>query len=153
MKVSFTTKEYARLLELAYLGMRAVLGRQGTDSPHFERYTEIEQKLLGFAELFGCADLVDVGGDGKLVPSAKLEESERVQKIAGEADNDTFWHELVARMADRDLAMEQAKASLSGQEGPPLDAEARLQELEDRYWEEFEKHDLSNVVLLRGGKG
>ncbi|HEX2101752.1 MAG TPA: hypothetical protein VHF69_13855 [Candidatus Synoicihabitans sp.] len=153
MKVSFTTKEYARLLELVYFGMRTVLGRQGTESPHFSRYSEIEQKMLTLAETFGCADLVDVGGDGKLVPSAKLEEDERVRKIAGEADNDIFWHELVARLADRDLAAEQAKLALSGKGGPPIDTDARLKELEDAYWEEFEKHDLAKVVLLRGGQG
>lgn len=153
MKVSFTTKEYARLLELVYFGMRTVMGRQGSESPHFERYAQVEQKLLSLADVFGCGELVDVGGEGNLVPSAKVEEDERLRKIAGEADNDTFWHELVARMADRDLAMEQAKASMSGQGGPPIDADERLRELEDAYWEEFEKNDLANVVMLRGGKG
>jgi len=153
MKVSFTTKEYARLLELVYFGMRTVLGRQGTESPHFERYSDVEQKILALAEAFGCGDLVDVGGDGKLVPSSKLEEDPRVRKIAGEADNDIFWHELVARLSDRDLAGEQAKAAMAGKGGPPIDAEARLKELEDAYWEEFEKNDLSRVVLLRGGQG
>jgi hypothetical protein len=153
MKVSFTTKEYSRLLELVHLGMRMVMGRQGPESPHFERYAEVEQKVLGMAEMFGCADLVDVGGDGKLVPAAKLEENERLRKLAGEADNDIFWHELVARLADRDLASEQAKASLSGKGGPPIDTDARLKQLEDAYWEEFETHDLANVLLLKGGKG
>lgn len=153
MKVSFTTKEYARLLELVHLGMRTVMGRQGAESPHFARFTEVEQKVLGLAETFGCADLVDVGGDGKRVPSAKLEEDERLRKIAAEADNDIFWHELVARLSDRDLATEQAKASLSGLGGPPIDAEARLKQLEEAYWEEFEKNDLANVILLKGGKG
>jgi hypothetical protein len=153
MKVSFTTKEFARLLELVHLGMRTVMGRQGPEAPHFERYSEVEQKVLGLAEMFGCADLVDVGGDGKLVPSEKLEENERVRKIAGEADNDIFWHELVARLADRDLATEQAKASLSGQPGPPIDTDARLKQLEDGYWQEFETNDLGNILLLKGGRG
>jgi hypothetical protein len=153
MKVSFTTREYARLLELVHLGMRTVLGRQGVESPHYDRYNEVEQKVLRLAEMYGCSDLVDVGGDGKLVPSVKLEENDRLRKIAGEADNDVFWHELVARMADRDLAAEQAKAAAAGKGGPPVDADARLKQLEDAYWQEFEKNDLANVILLRGGQG
>jgi hypothetical protein len=153
MKVSFTTKEYARLLELVSLGMRTVMGRQGPDSPHFARYSELEQKLLGMAEVFGCSDLVDVGPDGKLVPSGKLDESATLRKIAGESENDIFWHELVARLSDRDLAAEQAKAAAAGDQGPPVDVEARLKELEDGYCEEFQTHDLSHMVLLRGGRG
>ncbi len=153
MKVSFTQKEFTRLLELVYLGMRTVMARQGGDSPHFERYAEVEQKILGLAEVFGCDDLVDVGPDGKRVPAAKFEEDERLRKIAGESDNDIFWHELVARLADRDLAVEQTQATLADTGAPPINADARLKELEEAYWAEFEKHDLAKILLLRGGRG
>lgn len=153
MKVSFTQKEYARLLELVHMGMRTVMSRQGGESPHFERYAAIEQKVLGLAEVFGCSDMVDVGGNGQLVPAAKIDEDERLRKIVGEADNDIFWHELVARLADRDLGVEQTMAVLSGQEGPPINADARLKEIEDAYWAEFEKHDLARVLVMAAGRG
>ncbi len=149
----FTPKEYARLLELVYLGMRMVEGRAGEESPAVQRYVEIEQKLFELATPLGCADLVDVGSTGQLVPSEKLLADERLSKVAGDYDNDTFWHELVARLADRDLAAEQARQSVLGTGGPSINAEARLRKLEDAYWDEFEKQDLANVILLRGGKG
>ncbi|MCF3649568.1 hypothetical protein [Synoicihabitans lomoniglobus] len=153
MKVSFTQKEYARLMELVHLGMRAVMSRQGGESPHFERYAGIEQKILGLAEVFGCSDRVDVGGDGKLIPAAKIDEDQHLRKIVGEADNDVFWHELVARLADRDLGVEQTMSALTGKDGPPINADARLKEIEDAYWAEFEKHDLARVLVMRAGKG
>jgi hypothetical protein len=76
-----------------------------------------------------------------------------MEKIGGDYDNDVFWHELVTRMADRDLAAEQARQSVLGAGGPPIDADARLHKLEEAYWDEFEKNDLANVILLRGGRG
>ncbi|WP_221032720.1 hypothetical protein [Actomonas aquatica] len=153
MKVSFTQKEFARLIELVHLGMRTVMSRQGSESPHFERYAGIEQKILGLAEVFGCSDMVDVGGNGQLVPAAKIDENERLRKLLGEADNDIFWHELVARLADRDLGVEQTLSALSGKDGPPINADARLKEIEDAYWAEFEKHDLARVLVLAAGRG
>jgi hypothetical protein len=153
MKVMFTAKEYARLLELVHLGMQVVVGRADEENPALARYAEIEQKLLELATPFGCADLVTVGSDGRLTASEKLRGDERLQKILATYDNDTFWHELVTRLADRDLASEQAKKSLAGGGGPPIDTEARVARLEDAYWSEFEKNDLANVVLLKGGKG
>lgn len=149
----FTPKEYTRLLELVHLGMRVVEGRQGEESPHVQRYAELEQKLYELATPLGCADLVDVGADGRLAPSEKLLTDERLDKICGDFDNDTFWHELVTRLSDRDLAAEQARQSVLGTGGPSIDADVRLRKLEDAYWDEFETNDLANVILLRGGKG
>lgn len=153
MKVMFTPKEFTRLLELVHLGMHVVEGRQGGEAPHVGRYADLEQKLYELATPLGCADLVDVGDTGRLVPSEKILDDERLAKIAGDYDNDTFWHELVSRLADRDLGTEQARQSVLGAGGPSIDTEARLRALEDAYWDEFEKNDLANVILLRGGRG
>lgn len=153
MKVMFTSKEYARLLELAHLGMQVAAGRAGEEGVALARYADLQQKLFELATPLGCADLVTVGSDGRLMGSEKLRGDERLQKVLATYDNDTFWHELVTRLADRDLAAEQAKQSLSGKGGPPIDTEARVARIEDIYWDEFEKNDLANVILLRGGKG
>jgi hypothetical protein len=37
--------------------------------------------------------------------------------------------------------------------GPAIDADARLRQIEDAYWSEFEAHDLAHLLLLRGGRG
>lgn len=153
MKESFSPQEFARLLELVHLGMRTVMSRQGGQSPHHARYAGIEQKILKLAERYGCSDLVDVGGGGNLVPAAKVDADKELRKMVGESDNDIFWHELVARLADRDLGVEQATKTLSEAPGPPINADARLKEIEEAYWAEFEKHDLARVLLLKGQKG
>lgn len=153
MKVTFTPKEYSRLLELVWLGLQTTVARDGQETTALQRYAEIEQKLLNQASSFGCSDLVTVGSDGRLAPSEKLHSNERLKKILGNYDNDTFWHELVTRLADRDLAAEQARHHAAGKGGPPIDADDRLKQLEEWYWREFETNDLSHMVWIRGAKG
>lgn len=154
MKVSFTAKEYRQLLELVHLGMWAVTGYQGEDTAAAKRYHAIDQRLMELATALGCADLVEVRDDGTLQPSPKLADDERVREIQSEFQNDVFWHEFVQRLADRDLAGEQANRTMEtpGVEPPPS-REDHLKRIEDRYWAEFEKNDLAHVVVLRGGKG
>jgi hypothetical protein len=154
MKASFTPKEYRQLLELVHLGMWNVTGYQGEDTAAAKRYFALDQKLLGLATEMGCADLVESREDASLQPAAKLSEDDRVREIQNEFQNDFFWHELVTRLADRDLAGEQVKRTLDtpGVEPAPS-RDDRLKKIEDRYWAEFEKNDLANIVLLRGGRG
>ncbi len=154
MKVSFTAKEYRQLLELVHLGMWAVTGYQGDDTAAAKRYFPLDQKLLGLAGEMGCADLAEKAGDGWLQPATKLAEDERLREIQSEFQNDVFWHEMVARLADRDLAGEQVRRTMDtpGVEPPPSSDE-KLKKIEERYWAEFEKNDLANIVLLRGGRG
>jgi hypothetical protein len=155
MKISFTTKEYGRLLELAYLGRWVVASRKSEDVPPTRRYDDISQKLFELASSLGCADLVEERVGGLLGPSAKLEENEHVREFIGEFENDTFWSELVTRLAEGDYAAEQAKRALAEAPGvePPPTPDERLKQIEEAYWDEFEKHDLANVIVLRGGRG
>jgi len=154
MKAAFTAKEYRQLLELAHLGMWAVTAYQGEDTAAAKRYFDLDQKLLELATSMGCADCVEERDDGTLQPSPKLAEDDRVRDLQSEFQNDVFWHELVNRLAERDAAGEQAKRALQtpGVDAPPSSEELTKQ-LEERYWAEFEKNDLANVVVLRGGRG
>ncbi|MDP1580549.1 MAG: hypothetical protein Q8M02_09740 [Candidatus Didemnitutus sp.] len=154
MKVSFTPKEYRQLLELVHLGMWAVTGYQGEDTALAKRYFAFDQKLMQLATEMGCADLVEERDDGTLQPSPKLAEDDRIKELQLDFQNDAFWHELVQRLADRDHAGAAAKRTLDtpGVEPAPS-TEEQLKKLEERYWAEFEKNDLANVVVLRGGKG
>jgi hypothetical protein len=154
MKVSFTPKEYRQLLELVHLGMWAVTAYQGEDTAAAKRYFALDQRLLGMATDLGCADLVEEREDQTLQPAPKLAEDDRVRDLQSEFQNDVFWHELVARLAERDVAGDQAKRALEtpGVEPPPSRDE-QLKQIETRYWDEFEKNDLAHVVVLRGGRG
>lgn len=152
MKVSFTQKEYARLLELAHMGLWVAGARPDDPATMPERYSELTQKLLGLAETFGCADLVEADVNGELFLNEKLTDGPVKEKI-NQFVEDAFWSELAARMAERDLRVERGKdATKIGDEYSDEDKE-KLEGFEDAYWREFESNGVDHLVVLRGGQG
>lgn len=95
MKVSFTPKEYARLLELVHMGLWMAGARPEDPATMPERYGDIAQKAFALAEPLGCADLVEVDVNGQYFPTEKLTDGpvhERIDQFV----EDAFWSELVA---------------------------------------------------------
>ena len=150
MKVTFTTKEYARILELATMGLQVASSDSETPEVWPERYADAALKLFALATPFGCADLVEEVADGEFQPSEKLEAGPVAEKLARFAE-DAFWRELVERLAERDLWSELGATKL----GDELteEEEKRLEEIEDSYWREFEAKGTDFLVLLKGGRG
>ena len=150
MKVTFTTKEYARILELAYLGLRVASSDSETPDSLPERYADAAQKLFALATPFGCADLVEEVAEDEFQPSEKLESGPVLEKLARFTE-DAFWRELVERLAERDLRSELGATKLT--EELNEEEEKRLEEIEDSYWREFEAKGTDFLVLLKGGRG
>ncbi len=150
MKVSFTTKEYARLLELVHLGLYVAGARADDPATMPERYTDIAQKTFALAETFGCAELVETDVNGQYFPNEKLTQGVALEKLEQFAE-DFFWGELAGRLAERDVRAELGATKLS--EELSDEEETRLQACEDNYWREFESNGVDHLVVLRGGKG
>jgi hypothetical protein len=150
MKVSFTPKEYGRLLELAHLGLWVAGSRPDDPATMPERYGDLARKVFALAEPLGCADLINTDVNGQMYPSEKLTTGPTQEKL-DQFLEDTFWSELVGRLAERDLRAELGPTKLSAE----LTAEesTRLDAMEDRYWREFEQSGVDHLVLLRGGRG
>jgi hypothetical protein len=150
MKVSFTPKEYARLLELAHLGLWVAGARPDDPATMPERYAAIAQKTFALAEPMGCADLVEMDVNGYYFPNEKITTGSTQDKI-DQFVEDNFWGELVARLAERDLRSELGARQLSTDFTD--DEERRLSRIEESYWQEFEEHGVDHLILLRGGQG
>lgn len=154
MKIAFTQKEYARLLEMSYIATW-VAGAHNEESPAARRYADLEQKLYTLATPMGCADYVDDAGDEgqPLYPSRKLEEDSPATKAIDEFEDASFWDELASRLAERDYARELLKTPLPanlGDEERHAHLAKRVGDLEERYWKEFEKGGLDNLLILFG---
>lgn len=150
MKVSFTQKEFSRLLELVHLGLHVTGARPDDPATMSERYAAIAQKTFGLAEVFGCANLVEADVNGQFFPNEKLTEGKVREELDGFIE-DIFWGELAGRLAARDLRDELGATKLS--EELTAAEEERMDAIEDNYWREFETHGVDHLVLLRGGQG
>jgi hypothetical protein len=151
MKISFTTKEYARLLELAHLGLWVAGSRPEDPATMPARYEELAQKVFALAEPLGCADLVEADPNGGYFPTEKLTEGPARKKLETFIE-DAFWSELATRLAARDLRAEVGAAASGAEELAP-EHEEKLAAGEDAYWREFEAHGVDHLVVLRGGRG
>lgn len=151
MKVSFTTKEYARLLELVQMGLTVAGAKADDPATMPERYEAVAQKMFGLAATFGCADFVEADVNGQFFPNEKLTTGIIEGTIEGFAEQ-VFWNELGARLASRDLRVEIGEEAAEVEELPPAHEE-KLAASEDAYWREFEQHGIDHLVLLRGGRG
>ena len=150
MKVSFTPKEYARLLELVHMGLWVAGSRPEDPATMPERYAAIAQKAFALAQPLGCADLVEMDVNGQYYPGEKLTQGPVREKM-DQLIEDAFWSELVGRLSERDLHSELGPTKLSDE--LTENEEERLGVIEDRYWREFEANGVDHLVLLRGGKG
>ena len=151
MKVSFTQKDYARLLELVHLGLWVAGSRPDDPATMPGRYEDIAQKVFALAEMFGCADLIETDVNGQTYPGEKLTDGPAREKLDRFVE-DTFWSELAARLAARDLRAEIGAEALEADELAP-EHDEKLAELEDAYWREFEQSGVDHLVVIKGGRG
>jgi hypothetical protein len=152
MKVSFTTKEYARLLELVHLGLWVTGARPDDPATMPERYGDIAQKTFQLAEVFGCGEFVEADVNGQFFPNEKLTEGAAAEKLDRFVE-DAFWSELVSRLAERDLRAELGKDATKLSEELTEEEQEKLEDFEDSYWREFEQRGVDHLVVLRGGQG
>lgn len=144
MIIELTKEQLESLVKLVYLGN--VMANSWRTDDVIEEYDDVESLVLAAAEKNGLEDYIDKEEEGKnLLPSAELEE-----KMAATVDfhnDNTFWDQLIFRMADRDYARkygEEALDDLSTDKGME-----REKPLLDKYEKEFNEHGLDRFELRR----
>ena len=113
--------------------------------PEKAQFRELEQKLLARAADFGCEDLVGyVEEHGEHMPTLAVEQA--CDPYIHEYDNNTFWQELIIRLAERDFMRDSEE-----DEPAPVDLveiHERLAPYQERYAREFESHGLETLEVV-----
>lgn len=151
MQVSYTTKDYTRLLELVHMGLWVAGARPEDPNTMPERYAGVAQKIYSQAVEYGCSRLVEEDSEGLKFSSSSLENGPS-HKLLDSFIDDSFWSELVARLAERDLKCE-VHPTLLAEDGLSEAQEQRLEQLEATYWAEVEHNGIDRLYLLKGGQG
>jgi len=142
VKIEFSADQFRALVELAYLGSWMVNGIRAP-AEQVERYSQVEQYLFSLADRFGLRDVTEMYEPlGAWVPTHAFEE--RMAERIAEYDNQTFWDELVERLADRDVFVEYGEAFRA----LPVEQQiAKREPVVERYEREFETHGLDRVRI------
>ena len=133
MKLELTTKQFRRLLDMAYIGNWILNSTRGDD--RFKDYDEVESLLFAKAREEGMGVLAE-DWQGEVVPSRAFAEG-GIHEAIMEYENNVFFDILAEDLARRDM------------DDVPID-ENNLDELNrriDAYIDEFEAHGTDNITV------
>jgi hypothetical protein len=146
MKIDITKKEYRALLDVFHIADWVLHAYKTEEGPETEEYRNLEQKFLSFAKEMGFEHLVEFDAEtGKYFPTREYEDTSSVMDAIVDYDNESFWDELIERLASRDLILQEGKDKVMA-----MDFEERLvktETLKEKYSDEFYRNGLSRVII------
>ena len=133
MKLELTTKQFRRLLDMAYIGNWILNSTSGDD--RFKDYDDVESLLFAKAREEGMGVLAE-DWQGEVVPSRAFAEG-GIHEAIMEYENNVFFDILAEDLARRD--MEDASIDQNNYE----ELSSRI----DAYIAEFEQHGTDNILV------
>ena len=133
MKLELTTKQFRRLLDMAYIGNWILNSTRGDD--RFKDYDDVESLLFAKAREEGMGVLAE-DWQGAVVPSRAFAEG-GIHEAIMEYENNVFFDILAEDLARRD--MEDASIDQNNYE----ELSSRI----DAYIAEFEQHGTDNILV------
>ena len=133
MKLELTTKQFRRLLDMAYIGNWILNSTRGDD--RFKDYDQVESLLFAKAREEGMTVLAE-DWKGEVVPSRAFAEG-GIHEAIMEYENNVFFDILAEDLARRDM------------DDVPID-ESNYDELNrriDAYIAEFDQHGTDNIMV------
>ena len=133
MELELTTRQFRRLLDMAYIGNWILNSTRGDD--RFRDYDEVESLLFAKARELGMTALAE-DWQGEVLPSRAFAEG-GIHEAIMEYENNVFFDILAEDLARRDM------------DDAPID-ESNYDELNSRidaYIAEFEQHGTDNILV------
>jgi hypothetical protein len=144
MKIELTKEQLDKLARLVYLGNWMANSWRNEDV--IEEYDEVESLILNEANKHGLSEYSELDEvEKKYVPSHELEE--KMTELVDFYNDNTFWDQLIFRMADRDYVRkygEEAMSELETDKGME-----REKPLLEKYEKEFNEHGLDRIEVRR----
>lgn len=144
MKINFTKKEYRLLLDVIFMADWILHAHDTEPRSDTKEYSELIQRLMSHAKDIDCEDLVEFNKHfERYLPSSVFDEDSTAHQFIDEFVDDTFWTELISRLAERDALSELKVDSLH-----EIETEERFKALanaEEKWIKEFEKFGLGRI--------
>jgi hypothetical protein len=145
MKIEFTKNEMRILIELLYFGEFIFDTSSEAHPEKKEKYDNLLQKIYKIASQNGMTDILKPL-ENKIYPTPEFEEDEFITGVIDAYENETFWHELMFMLSQRDILEKIPEEEYLKLE---LTEQIKLQaEHEETYHEEFTKNGIRNLKIL-----
>lgn len=146
MKINFTKKEYQTLIDALEIASWVLHSHKIEEREETKKYRDLEQKLYSYAKDFGMKHLIVY--DKKLekyFPTKDFEDQSPAMAFMEEYDNDTFWDELINRLALRDLILQEGEERFK--EMPFEEHFTKEDPIRQKYQNEFESNGINNLNI------
>ena len=144
MKINFTKSEYRIMLDVIYMADWILHAHDTENRSDTKEYSDLFQKLMSYAKDMGCKDLVGFDEQQKgYAASYIFEEESPALEYIDEFENDSFWSELISRLARQDALIE-----LKANSPHDVDTETlytAIFKAEDKWSKEFEAFGLDRI--------
>lgn len=145
MKIEFTRTELKNLIEVLYFGEFMADSSKETYPEKIANYDKLLQKIYRIAYKNGMTDFLKPF-ENKIYPTRAFEEDEFIMGVINEYQNESFWHELMFMLSQRDIL-----DKMPAEDYQKLDIFERIKletEHEEPYQQEFAKNGIRNLRIL-----
>ena len=148
MNVDISKEEYGKLLDLLHMASWVLHAHENEKSPLTEPYDAVVQKFYALAKDMGQDRMIAYHSDAKkFMPTVEFENSAQSWEFIDEFMDDTFWDELMHRLAERDIERQvggpDQSDNLTMTERFTLEAPV-LQ----KYIQEFDEHGIDRLEIV-----
>lgn len=146
MNISFTKEQYLLLIKALYYGNWLVNANRTNDV--IEEYDDLEDYVLSFAKEFGIGkDVVRYDEKTNKPYITSGFESTELDEHIDDYDSEAFWNQLANRLACRDLLKIHGKEQITQMDA--MEIFKLTDVIEDEYYEEFRKHGIERLEIIR----
>lgn len=148
MKVDISKEEYAKLLDLLHMASWLMHAHENEKDPSTEPYDAVIQKFYALAKDMGQGAMVTYHPDAqKYMPTVEFENTAESWAFIDDFMDDTFWDELVHRLAERDI--ERAVGGIDRKESLTMTERFTLEApVLQKYTQEFDEHGIERLEIV-----
>ncbi|MFB6347261.1 MAG: tetratricopeptide repeat protein [bacterium] len=143
MELELSEEQFETLMTLVEAGSW-LINCHRKQSERIDRFDEVVSLIFSYAEESGLEDYVYYEeNEDRYLPADEL--TQRIMDFVNEYENDSFWDNLVSRLAERDIQQQYDQETLDDMN--TREWVKTLHEYKEKYWEEFEKHGIERLVI------
>ena len=146
MQIDFSKEEYSTFLEILEIAHWILCAHRTGEPEDRKRYQDFEQKIFSCAEALGVEDLIMYDEElERYFPTREHDENSPARTFIDEFENETFWSELIEKLAERDMHQKLDDKKIL--EMTPEERCKAYYDFEKKYEEEFEEHGIERLEI------
>ncbi len=147
MNIEIAEEEYAKLLDLLSIAESVLTGHKDADE-RTEPYVKVIQRFYDRAKETEQGEKIAFDRDlGRYIYTKARDESSEIRRMMDEYADETFWHELIYRFTERDLAR-QVGGYDSLLDMPQEERFGLETPIEERYLGEFKEYGIDRLEIV-----